>query len=340
LDRSIASVLNLPERPFEALGNRDLAIACAEFFEQLEMGPERTIITFDGEFFLADENTEEGQEAWAARLCLLNALMRPDDQMINSVVESTIPPGISNNVFGPSIGPTRPIWVARGIHRFITFQDDEDYERLTAKSTSPTHYYCLSSEISSAPGLSYSSSIEIFAWTDEWSVIMYSGDEEIFRHGAFPTVLGFALTESLPYSAGLLLAREDAFYGGNGALMNGDELLMGCWARYGEEGCESMGETLLAMSDDERSLLLKEYQSLASQELFDDLKTLELFGVDYLDVDDDIAVRSVLDTYAEVAKYKGIKAIVAMIPDEEDRLDGTKAGSSKIIRRKTNLRHK
>ena len=208
------------------------------------------------------------------------------------------------------------------VQEFGRFRDTEDYRTLTQETTAPRVLGSLNSLFSNAPGVTSSASLVINSWSRNWSILLFYGDADDDRVEEFPKILGFARRSTFPRSAAVILSSESYYTVSAEGEVDGDDFLAACWVRHGEEGGESLGPVLLALDEEALAILSKEYSSLTSPELFEDIRKAETFAEDYLEDRDGVeGLERVFQEYGDLRAHQGLEKLLQRLEREESRLE-------------------
>ena len=121
-------------------------------------------------------------------------------------------------------------------------------------------------------------------------------------------------------SAGTLLAEEETFYASGSSIAYGDDLLAACWMRHGDDENESIGRLLLSLSEATRASITSEYGSLTNPELYEDIRVVEMYGIDELEADDEHAFLQAVKVHGGISPSNGLRKIRAAIPPRSFRI--------------------
>ena len=285
-DRPVVDVLGIPSPEHIVLSDGELKTTYQAFCGNLRaVGGGQAVKCDTGFFYLGDTRDHISKKEFP-KLRLLAALLRADGETIDEIFKRTLMIDNVDHMQGKFDGHKYDLSIALALKELEAFSGHPDYAALT-NGTLP--WKCLSSvssELSSAPGMTWQSYIEVIDFNSDWAIVLYLGDSEEEQVTAFPLVVGFARKAELVRSVGRLLVEEDAYWTYQSAYFSGDDLIVACWARWGDEGEWSFGPVFLSLSDAELSAVLEEYGDLLSSELAEDFQELIRIGDNLLGLND------------------------------------------------------
>ena len=289
-----------------------------DFHSRLSSKSDPTVIQSDGDLFSFHYNDGGIDPKDFGKLRLLTAFLRPTKKLIIDL-ENRVREWFNSFGTHSSLVESSILEALKEIERF---QRTSDYGELIKETQKRQNLDSLNSLFSNAPGMDWQSKVDIDTWTKSWVIVFHYGDSDDDIVNIFPTVLGFVARSNYLISAANLLAAEPLYTTPSQAEISGNDLLVACWVRHGEEQLESIGQTLLEFDEETRGILTQEYGTLASSSLFDDIREVECFSEDCLDSDNiNSSLEMVFKKYGDIKSNNGMKPLLKILKQEEDRID-------------------
>ena len=187
--------------PFQLLGLSDpstieledslLLKIYRDFCSSLYFGPSEDVVMANAEFFHFDSRSVDSTPDVLTKLKLLCALLRPTKKVLKKILARTYDTETFRNTQGRFTGHIYNFGIGRAIKCLEAFRETPDYKLLRKPSISFKYLDGLSSELPSAPGITWLSEIDMCIWSSDWGMTLYYGDSEDSQDESFPKVAGF-----------------------------------------------------------------------------------------------------------------------------------------------------
>jgi len=310
-------LLGLPDPSTVQLEDPCLLKVYREFCSCLHPGSSEGVVAADPEFFIFDSRSVDSESEALTRMKLLCALLRPTKSYLKRIVGRTYDTESFWNTQGRFSGHVYNFGIIKAIKCLETFRGTADYRTLRKPAISFRYLDCLSSELPTAPGITWLAKMEMCTWSREWGIALHYGDSEDNQDNAFPKVVGFFRMDGYPRTAAALITECDYCYIYEEAMVFGDGLLALCWKRGGDSGEICLGRELLELDDLTLARLRRDYSGFNNHTFLSDVETIQAYAGEELDI---FWPESSLKPVFDRLGYEGVMKVIAEVRERQRKM--------------------